>query len=70
MEINPQDAYAWCQKGIAFNNLGRCDEAIQAYDRTIEIDPQYAMPGTIRAMPLIIWVDMMKRSKLMIKPHR
>ncbi|MGD9779610.1 tetratricopeptide repeat protein, partial [Methanomethylovorans sp.] len=33
--------YAWDQKGYALNALGRYEEALQACDKAIEIDPNY-----------------------------
>ena len=37
-----QTAEAWFNKGVALNSQGKYDEAIKAYDKAIEIDPQYA----------------------------
>ena len=31
---------AWTGKGMALNALNKSDEAIKAYDKAIEIDPQ------------------------------
>ena len=42
IEINPQDAVAWNNKGVALDDLGRYEEAIAAYDRAIEINSQLA----------------------------
>jgi tetratricopeptide (TPR) repeat protein len=36
IEISPDYALAWVNKGIALKNLGRLDEAIECYDRVIE----------------------------------
>jgi Mg-chelatase subunit ChlD len=36
-------ARVWFEKGYALQNMGRHDEAIQAYDKAIEIDPNIAM---------------------------
>jgi tetratricopeptide (TPR) repeat protein len=41
IEIDPQDAQAWSNKGTALDDLGKLDEAIKAYDRAFEINPQY-----------------------------
>lgn len=32
----------WLDKGVDFFGQGKCDEAIQHYDKAIEINPQYA----------------------------
>ncbi len=37
-----QTAEDWFNKGGALNSQGKYDEAIKAYDKAIEIDPQYA----------------------------
>ncbi len=42
IEIDPQLAVAWNNKGVALADLGRNEEAIAAYDKAIEIDPQSA----------------------------
>ena len=42
IEINPQFAEAWNNKGTALGNLGRFEEALIAYDKAIEINPQFA----------------------------
>jgi tetratricopeptide (TPR) repeat protein len=43
--VNPKNvetssAADWLAKGIGFYNLNRYDEAIQAYDRALELNPQ------------------------------
>jgi Flp pilus assembly protein TadD len=42
-EIDPQDADAWISKGLALDDLGRYEEAIEAYNEAIKIDPQSAI---------------------------
>ncbi|MDD4454080.1 MAG: tetratricopeptide repeat protein [Candidatus Methanomethylophilaceae archaeon] len=42
LEIDPKYAYAWHNKGVALDDLGRYDEAISCYDRALEVDPKYA----------------------------
>ena len=37
--MDPQYAVAWIYKGNALYNQHKYDEAIQAYDKAIEIDP-------------------------------
>jgi len=41
-EIEGKSVMVWFNKGFALHNLGRYDEALQAYNRAIEIDPQLA----------------------------
>ena len=42
IEIDPNNANAWNNKGLALDNLGKYEEAIKCYDKAIEIDPNYA----------------------------
>jgi len=35
---------AWNNKGNAFGMQGKYDEAIQAYDEAIRLDPEFAYP--------------------------
>jgi tetratricopeptide (TPR) repeat protein/serine/threonine protein kinase len=42
LEINPKDASAWHNKGIALRRLERYEEAIRCYDKALEIDPKDA----------------------------
>ena len=42
IEINPQLAEAWCNKGNALINQSKYDQALQASDRAIEINPLLA----------------------------
>jgi tetratricopeptide (TPR) repeat protein len=34
--------YAWSNKGITLFNLGRLEEALKAFDKAIEIKPDFA----------------------------
>ena len=43
MEIDPNNANAWYNKGLALDNLGNRQEAIEYYDKAIGIDPKYVM---------------------------
>jgi tetratricopeptide (TPR) repeat protein len=42
LEIDPKYAYAWSNKGLALQNLGKYEEAIRCYDEALEINPKYA----------------------------
>ena len=42
LNINPQNATVWSNKGTAYNVLGQYNEAIQCYDEALNIDPEYA----------------------------
>jgi tetratricopeptide (TPR) repeat protein len=42
LEIDPQYAFAWNNKGNALNNLGRNEAALDCYNKALEIDPQVA----------------------------
>ena len=41
LEIKPEYANAWNNKGIALGNLERSDEAIRCFDKALEIDPEH-----------------------------
>ena len=41
LEIDPNDADAWNNKGNALYNLGNYNEAIECYNQTLKIDPNY-----------------------------
>ena len=43
IEINPQFAGAWYDKGLALVSQGKHDEAIKAFDRAIELNPKDAV---------------------------
>ena len=42
LRINPENADAWNNLGIAYNNLKRYDDAIEAYRQALRINPEYA----------------------------
>ena len=48
-----QTAEDWLYKGIALDGQGKFDDAIQAYDKAIELDPQYADAWYNRGVGLI-----------------
>ena len=41
IELDPNNAKAWYAKGYTLGKLGKYNEAIQAYDRAIQIDSNY-----------------------------
>ena len=41
MRFWPKNAGAWFNKGNALQGLDKYNEAMQAYDKAIEIDPNY-----------------------------
>ncbi|HEX59503.1 MAG TPA: tetratricopeptide repeat protein [Methanomicrobia archaeon] len=41
MEIDPEDAAAWCNKALAFFKLELYEEAKKCYERALLIDPHY-----------------------------
>jgi len=38
-ELKPDDFSAWYNKGLSLYNLGRYEEALQAYDKALELVP-------------------------------
>jgi tetratricopeptide (TPR) repeat protein len=42
LEINPNNVYAWSNKGTAFSNLGKYQKAVEHYDKATELDPNDA----------------------------
>jgi tetratricopeptide (TPR) repeat protein len=42
LKINPEDAVAWSNKGLALGNLGRYEEALECFDKALEINPEKA----------------------------
>ena len=41
-EVEELSAVKWFSKGFALYELGRYEEAIECYDKAIELDPDYA----------------------------
>ncbi|KAF5430053.1 Tetratricopeptide (TPR) repeat containing protein [Candidatus Methanophagaceae archaeon] len=42
IELNPDYALAWINRGVALDELGRYKEALTAYKKAIELNPDYA----------------------------
>ena len=38
-ELDPEDRVHWKNKGIALDDLGRYEDALQAYDKALELNP-------------------------------
>ncbi len=54
VEINPQFARAWSNKGAALGILGKYEEAIVACDKAVEINPQFAEAWCNKGVALTI----------------
>jgi Tfp pilus assembly protein PilF len=52
-EIDPKFVYAWNNKGVVLDKLGKYDEAIKCYDKATEIDSKYLLAWTNKAKSLI-----------------
>lgn len=52
IEIDPGHADVHSNRGIAFKNLARYDEAVASYDRAIALKPDYAEPHYNRGIAL------------------
>ena len=46
IKIDPKDARAWYNKGIALSKLGRTKDAVEAYKKSIDLEPQKAEAWT------------------------
>ena len=44
IEIDPQTAGYWYNKGLALKYLGMYDEALEAFEKAHELDPTYEIP--------------------------
>jgi tetratricopeptide (TPR) repeat protein len=52
--INPdKPEYGWNNKGIALEKQGKLDEAIQAFDKAIELNQNFALPWSNKALMLL-----------------
>ena len=41
LAFDPEFVAAWCDKGVAYNNMGHNQEAIECYEKAIELDPEF-----------------------------
>ena len=46
--------------GGAYTELGDYNKSIECYQKAIELDPKYAVPGIIWEPPIIIWATTQK----------
>ena len=42
MDIEPEHAYAWYNKGLSLSKLGKYEDGIKSYDKALEIKLNYA----------------------------
>ena len=52
IELKPDYATAWYNRGVTLGNLGRYEEALKAYDKAIELKPDYAAAWNNRGVAL------------------
>ena len=50
VSLNPDDAIAQYNKGVALGGLGRIEEALQAYEEAIRLNPDYFEAFVNKAM--------------------
>ena len=60
---------AWNNKGNALSTQGKYDEAIQAYDEAIRLDPNYATPWNNKGDALNTKASMMRPMQPMPRPR-
>jgi tetratricopeptide (TPR) repeat protein len=53
LQINPNYATAWLDKGIALDQLGRYIEAVQCYNTALQIDPNLAFAWNNKGKSLV-----------------
>ena len=70
LKIDPNHVNALNNKGLALNNLGKYEEAIDWFDKALEIDPIMLMLWVTKVSLLKIQVNIKKLSSGMIKLSR
>jgi len=48
IEINPNDAYCYHERGIAYHHLNAKESALADFDRASQIDPEWELPKRAR----------------------
>ncbi|MDP3104953.1 MAG: tetratricopeptide repeat protein [Candidatus Methanoperedens sp.] len=49
MELKPDEAVIWSNKGSVLHELGKLDEALKAYEKAIELEPDCVLAWFNRA---------------------
>ena len=52
IRLDPQDAEAYRNRGIAYNRLRQPERAIEDYDEAVRLDPQDAEATETAALPI------------------
>ena len=68
LEIKPQYNHALEGKGVAMARAGRYEEAVQTFDKAIDIDPVFEPPGTAKAKPYTVLADSKMHCSLLTEP--
>ncbi|NYT02918.1 MAG: tetratricopeptide repeat protein, partial [Methanosarcinales archaeon] len=50
IRLDPEHAVAWNNRGLALASQGRYDEAIQAYDEALRLDPELAQAMAAKSL--------------------
>ena len=54
IEINPNNAFAWFNRGLTLANLQRYDEAIDSYNKGLAIEPDNTHARRLRER-ILMW---------------
>ncbi|WP_298665881.1 tetratricopeptide repeat protein [uncultured Methanofollis sp.] len=53
IEADPENATAWCTKGMYLNNIdGQYNASLECYDRALALDPDYALAWYAKGIAL------------------
>ncbi len=53
IELNPEHALAWFNKGLVLGNLGRYEGALEAFSKSIELNPEHALTWLCKGATLV-----------------